>query len=155
MATLARFLQPPVGSLFLFGPRGTGKSTWLSQTFPRALTLNLLAPEVLRPCLARPERLRERLDAERDVDTVVIDEVHALVEKRPRLRFVLTGSSARYPEADRLLLSFCPEPLLIDGIRCEPIEPWLRALRPLSPPAPSSDSPSPGPASRSSSPGCS
>jgi hypothetical protein len=35
-----------------------------------------------------------------------------------------------YPEADRLLLSFCPEPLLIDGIRCEPLEPWLRQLRP-------------------------
>ncbi len=27
------------------------------------------------------------------------------------------------------LLSFCPEPLLIDGIRCEPLEGWLRELR--------------------------
>ena len=35
-----------------------------------------------------------------------------------------------YPEAERLLLSFCPEALLIDGIRCEPLENWLRQLRP-------------------------
>ncbi len=34
------------------------------------------------------------------------------------------------PEATCLLLSFCPEPLLIDGIRCEPLEGWLRRLRP-------------------------
>ena len=37
---------------------------------------------------------------------------------------------ADYPEAQALLLSFCPEPLLIDGIRCEPLEGWLRQLRP-------------------------
>ena len=41
---------------FLFGPRGTGKSTWLAQEFPGALRLDLLAPEVLRAYLARPER---------------------------------------------------------------------------------------------------
>jgi predicted AAA+ superfamily ATPase len=29
MAVLDRFLQPPADSFFLFGPRGTGKSTWL------------------------------------------------------------------------------------------------------------------------------
>ena len=43
-----------------------------------------------------------------------------------------------YPQAERLLLSFAPEPLLIDGIRCEPLEPWLRQLQPnnLNPPRP-------------------
>jgi len=48
MAVVERFLQPPAGSFFLFGPRGTGKSTWLQQRFPKALRLDLLAPEVLR-----------------------------------------------------------------------------------------------------------
>lgn len=42
----------------------------------------------------------------------------------------LRAFGADYPEAERWLLSFAPEPLLIDGIRCEPIEPWLRQLRP-------------------------
>lgn len=42
----------------------------------------------------------------------------------------LKAFQAEYPEAECLLLSFCPEPLLIDGIRCEPLESWLRALQP-------------------------
>jgi hypothetical protein len=58
----------------------------------------------------------------------------AVVRRFLQLRFVLTGSSARfgadYPEAERWLLSFAPEPLCIDGIRCEPLEPWLRNLTP-------------------------
>lgn len=108
MAVVRRFLQPPAGSFFLFGPRGTGKSTWLAQEFPGALRLDLLAPEVLRAYQARPERLRERIAAHpagTPLQTVVIDEiqkapqlldvVHALVEEQPQLRFVLTGSSAR------------------------------------------------------------
>jgi predicted AAA+ superfamily ATPase len=35
-----------------------------------------------------------------------------------------------YPEAELLLLSLCEEPLMIDGIRCLPLDPWLRELRP-------------------------
>lgn len=98
-------MQPPADSFFLFGPRGTGKSTWLAQVFDGALRLDLLAPEVLRAYQARPERLRQRIAAEPGISTVVIDEiqkapqlldvVHALVEERTDLRFVLTGSSAR------------------------------------------------------------
>ena len=45
----------------------------------------------------------------------------------------LKAFGADYPQAERLLLSFTPEPLLIDGIRCEPLEPWLRRLSPLAP----------------------
>jgi ABC-type cobalamin transport system ATPase subunit len=30
METPGRFLQVQAGSFFLFGPRGTGKSTWLA-----------------------------------------------------------------------------------------------------------------------------
>ena len=105
MAVVQLFLQPPVRSFFLFGPRGTGKSTWLGQVFPEALRIDLLDPDVLRAYQARPERLRERIAASPAVCTVVIDEiqkapqlldvVHALLEQQPTLRFVLTGSSAR------------------------------------------------------------
>lgn len=106
MASVSRFLQSPPGSFFLFGPRGTGKSTWLQQEFPEALRVDLLAPEVLRAYQAKPERLAERIAAAgAQAHTVVIDEVqrapqlldvvHALVEQRRDLRFVLTGSSAR------------------------------------------------------------
>ncbi|MFS6826041.1 ATP-binding protein [Cyanobium sp. ATX-6F1] len=105
MAAVQRCLQEPAGSFFLFGPRGTGKSTWLRQVHGTAYWLDLLNPEAQRLHQARPERLRERLAAEPTISTVVIDEVqkvpalldvvHSLVEERPGLRFVLTGSSAR------------------------------------------------------------
>lgn len=45
MATLERFFEPPPGSFFLFGPRGTGKSTWIRDRLPNALRLDLLDPE--------------------------------------------------------------------------------------------------------------
>lgn len=108
MATLGRFLEIPSGSCFLFGPRGTGKSTWLRECLPDALTVNLLRPETFRELSARPERLRELVlgarEGERDV---VLDEVqrvpellsvvHDLMESGDGAarRFVLTGSSAR------------------------------------------------------------
>ena len=105
MAIVSRFLRPPSRSFFLFGPRGTGKSTWLRQQFPEAITIDLLDPGLVRRFQARPERLEERLNAANGPQVVVIDEVqkvpqlldvvHRLLERRPELRFVLTGSSAR------------------------------------------------------------
>ena len=105
MESTRRFFNPPAGSFFLFGPRGTGKSTWLKQAFPTGLRIDLLDPEAQRQYLARPERLRELIDGQSAVTTVLVDEVqkvpalldvvHALIESRRNLRFALTGSSAR------------------------------------------------------------
>ena len=105
METVGRFLQPHAGSFFLFGPRGTGKSTWLRALQSQALWIDMLDPETLRLFLARPERLQERIAAQPQVTDVVIDEVqkvpalldvvHKLVEGDRPLRFILTGSSAR------------------------------------------------------------
>lgn len=105
METIDRFFDPPAKSFFLFGPRGTGKSTLVKRAFKDALYLDLLDPEVFRIYSANPERLRERLLAVPEVATVVIDEiqkipellglVHSLVEQRKKWQFILTGSSAR------------------------------------------------------------
>lgn len=105
MAFVPRFFQPPTGHYYLFGPRGTGKSTWLRRTYSDALWLDLLAPDVERSLAARPERLRERVAGASEARVVVIDEVqrvpqllpvvHQLIEERARPSFVLTGSSAR------------------------------------------------------------
>jgi predicted AAA+ superfamily ATPase len=105
MEILSRFLSPPRHSFFLFGPRGTGKTTWLRQTLPDALLLDLLQPDLVRELLARPERLRDLVAPMPSGATVVIDEVqrvpellsvvHGLIESEPKRRFVLTGSSAR------------------------------------------------------------
>jgi predicted AAA+ superfamily ATPase len=105
MAMLGRFFQDPLTHYFLFGPRGTGKSTWLHARYPDALWIDLLAPEAQRQYAARPERLREVVAGNADREVVVIDEVqkvpalldvvHELIERRLGPRFILTGSSAR------------------------------------------------------------
>ena len=105
MEITGRFIEPPRHSFFLFGPRGTGKSTWLRQTLPDALVVDLLQPDVARELTARPERLRDLVRGAPRRSTVVIDEVqrvpellqvvHAILESNDRRRFVLTGSSAR------------------------------------------------------------
>lgn len=100
-----RILKGPEGSFFLFGPRGTGKSTWLQATLPNALRVDLLDPASQRQFQARPERLRELVAGQPGVRDVVIDEIqkvpglldviHQMVEANRNLRFILTGSSAR------------------------------------------------------------
>ena len=46
-------------SFFLFGPRGTGKTTWLKHRFPDAIYLDLLDHALYLELLARPQRLRD------------------------------------------------------------------------------------------------
>jgi hypothetical protein len=58
MELQSRFFNIPEQSFFLFGPRGTGKSTWLRHALPDAAFVDLLKPEVYRELQARPERLR-------------------------------------------------------------------------------------------------
>ena len=105
MTTLPRFLPPSQGSFFLFGPRGTGKTTWLRSVLPGALFVDLLRPEEFRRLSARPERLRELVRGTAPGSDIVVDEiqrvpellnvVHDLLETGKGYRFVLTGSSAR------------------------------------------------------------
>ncbi|MBI4702309.1 MAG: ATP-binding protein [Deltaproteobacteria bacterium] len=100
----ARLLQPPPGqSFFLFGPRGTGKTAWLRQTFADAPSFDLLDAHVHTRLLANPSLLGELVPAAHRgwvvVDEIqrapeLLNEVHRLIETRA-LRFVLTGSSAR------------------------------------------------------------
>ena len=104
MATVFRFFRGSKQNFFLFGPRGTGKSTWLKQHYPDAVIIDLLAPEVFRKYSARPERLREISSAAQGkiiiIDEVqkipeLLDVVHQLIEEDNGFQFILTGSSAR------------------------------------------------------------
>jgi predicted AAA+ superfamily ATPase len=94
-------------SLFLFGPRQTGKSSYVQNQLSGipALSYNLLDTRILLRFLARPSILREEIVAKDLRDCVVfideiqkcpplLDEVHLLIEER-NIRFLLTGSSAR------------------------------------------------------------
>ena len=90
-------------SFFLFGARGTGKTSWVKETFPDALLFDLLHDDTYTELLGRPSRLAERIP-DSFTNWIVIDEiqkvpallneVHRLIEQR-KLKFILTGSSAR------------------------------------------------------------
>jgi predicted AAA+ superfamily ATPase len=105
METIDRFIKKTRESFFLFGPRGTGKSTWIEMVFKNAMAINLLEPDVFRRFAARPEILREMVRAQTKSATILIDEVqkvpeildvvHLLIEENRDWQFILTGSSAR------------------------------------------------------------
>jgi predicted AAA+ superfamily ATPase len=90
-------------SLFLFGPRQTGKTSFLKTTFPDAKFYNLLDQRLYRELSAHPEELRQTLkksDRVVIIDEVqklpsLLDEVQDLIEQNNERRFILTGSSAR------------------------------------------------------------
>lgn len=119
-----RFYKPLKNkSFFLFGPRGTGKSTWLKAHYKYATFIDLLNSETYRLLLGNPHRLESMLPER--TQTVVIDEVqkvpallnevHRLMEEK-KLNFILTGSSARKLRRDGVNLLagravqryFCP-----------------------------------------------
>jgi predicted AAA+ superfamily ATPase len=106
MKTINRVFSKPSSSYFLFGPRGTGKSTWLKSVYNDGEWINLLDPEIFRMYSARPERIIDLVrKTKARTNTFIIDEVqlipellsavHLLIEEDQSLFFILTGSSAR------------------------------------------------------------
>ena len=93
-------------SCFLFGPRQTGKSMLIRETLPKGTPIfDLLDHGRWLELSADPTRMRQELEAKElrgalvVVDEIqklpaLLDEIHLLIEER-RLRFLLTGSSAR------------------------------------------------------------
>lgn len=100
----SRTIKPPKNkSFFLFGPRGTGKSTWVRSVFADSPYLDLLESDLYNLLLASPQRLETLIPPGYEGRVVIdeiqripelLNEVHRLIEKRGLL-FVLTGSSAR------------------------------------------------------------
>ena len=100
----ARLLSPPVGkkSYFLFGPRGTGKTSFIREKYRDANYLDLLDEELFLRLNAEPHRLQSYILKPGKpviIDEVqripaILNEIHRLIEEK-RLTFILTGSSAR------------------------------------------------------------
>lgn len=105
MRLFERVLKRPDRSFFLFGPRGTGKSTWfLKNKEPHTMTFNLLHSETFLKLNRNPSLIEDQtshlkpgnwvwLDEVQKIPPL-LDEVHRLIEEKGLL-FALTGSSAR------------------------------------------------------------
>ena len=98
---------PARQSAFLWGPRKTGKSTYLQDNFPESPVYDFLQTELFLDLSRQPWLLRERLLSKKEgtwsdpviLDEVqkvpqVLDEVHWLIENKG-FSFLLCGSSAR------------------------------------------------------------
>ena len=94
---------PHQKSFFLFGPRGTGKTSWIKKHFSNGLYLDLLESDLYIELLAQPQKLEQMIPKKFD-DWIIIDEiqkipellneVHRLIETF-KYKFAMTGSSAR------------------------------------------------------------
>lgn len=98
---------PARGSCFVFGPRQTGKSTFIRSLLPPdAWTVDLLRHDEFLRFAKEPGRFRSEAaeHIRRGAHTIfvdeiqkvppLLDEVHSLIEET-KIRFLLTGSSAR------------------------------------------------------------
>ena len=110
MENLKRYLKlklPAGQSAFLWGPRKTGKSTYLKQHFKNSLVYDFLNTDLFFEFTKNPSLLRQQLLAASvqslkhpvildEVQKVpgILDEVHWLIENR-KVQFILCGSSAR------------------------------------------------------------
>lgn len=89
-------------SYFLFGARGTGKSSWLRTHYQKSNYVDLLDDEIYNNLMAQPKNITDYvLDSKQPIviDEVqkiphLLDEVHRLIELK-KYRFILSGSSAR------------------------------------------------------------
>jgi predicted AAA+ superfamily ATPase len=102
----SRILKLPLqskSSIFLFGPRGTGKTSWIKSYLSDSLYLDFLDFSTYNSLAADPSRLENMIPPNYDKFVVIdevqrvpelLNEVHRLIEARG-FKFLLTGSSAR------------------------------------------------------------
>lgn len=100
-----RGLAAPRQAFFLFGPRGTGKSTWVKQNLSPSLLIDLLSSATYLEHLKDPSLLKKEVLACSHDTWIIIDEIQKitpllnevqdLMENHGYKRFALTGSSAR------------------------------------------------------------
>ena len=104
MIEITREINIPKTSFFLFGPRGTGKSTFVKSLIHKEdLYVDFLDPDTFRTYAAFPETLLKTVNALNPARVIIdevqkvpqiLDVVHKIMEEK-RVLFILTGSGAR------------------------------------------------------------
>lgn len=83
-----RLLNEPPGSFFLFGPLGTGKSTWIREHFHNTTIYNLLDSREALKLERDPHALYDELKGPRTESWVVLDAVVEEIDVLPVRRFL-------------------------------------------------------------------
>lgn len=104
MIEIKRDILIPESSFFLFGPRGTGKSTFVKSLIDNSsLYIDFLEPDTFRTYTAFPETLFKTINAVSPAQVIIdevqkvpqiLDVVHKIMEEK-KTRFILTGSGPR------------------------------------------------------------
>ncbi|MBL7071852.1 MAG: ATP-binding protein [Candidatus Omnitrophica bacterium] len=89
-------------SLFLFGPRQTGKSCLIANTLSKFRSYDMLDSDIYLTLSREPKRLEQEIRPNEKIVIIdeiqklpfLLDEVHRIIEKYG-IHFLLTGSSAR------------------------------------------------------------
>jgi len=100
-----RTLLAPKRPFFLFGPRGTGKSTWLKTKFPQAYAIDLLRNNDFYKYAKDPALFEKEIKALKRGSWILIDEIQKLprlldeaqnlIENHGFSKVAMSGSSAR------------------------------------------------------------
>ncbi len=101
---LKRIITPAENqSYFLFGPRGTGKTTWVRAQYPQAVYIDLLDSQIRNQLLVDPGRLKNFIP-DSYKGWIILDEIQLVPDLLNEVhrqifagnnKFILTGSSAR------------------------------------------------------------
>ncbi|MGD8208826.1 MAG: ATP-binding protein [Desulfobacterales bacterium] len=99
---LLKIELPPNQSAFLWGPRKTGKTYWITRNFPDSILIDLLKTDVFADYVSRPSLLRERFQDHQGLIVIdeiqmvpdLLNEIHWMIENTD-VAFLMTGSSAR------------------------------------------------------------
>lgn len=90
-------------SILLLGPRRTGKSSYIQKEIKPDLYFNLLETSTFSQLAYDPGILKKIIGKDHNlicIDEIqklpnLMDEIHAMIESNKKLRFILTGSSAK------------------------------------------------------------
>ncbi len=91
-------------SVFLWGARQTGKSTFLKNEYPDSLYIDLLLSQEFKRYLDSPEQFRQRCIADHRNMPVIVDEIQRLPQllneihwmiEHEKITFIMSGSSPR------------------------------------------------------------
>ncbi|RME60396.1 MAG: ATP-binding protein, partial [Candidatus Dadabacteria bacterium] len=83
-------------SFFLFGPRATGKSTWLKEHYSQSKWFDLLLTQDFLRLSKEPSLFRNEVIASQEIEWVVVDEVQKIPALLNEIQWIITNYPKKY-----------------------------------------------------------